>query len=123
SSKYGISRTIRVVLDLLTVKFLLSYLGRPMQLFGLIGLATLGLGSLILAVLVGERLFLGTGLGDRPSLILAVLLTVLGAQFLSVGLLGELTTRVYHETGGRPPYFVRRVYGSAGACWEAEGGR
>jgi hypothetical protein len=119
-SKYGsISRTPRVILDLLTVSFLLSYSHRPMQLFGGVGLASSGLGALIglyLAgakivngILYGEEGFRNYRIGTSPMLTLAVLLTVLGVQFLMMGLLGELLTRTYHEAQEKPIYVVRRL--------------
>ena len=111
SSKYGISRTVRVLLDLLTVKFLLKYLARPMQFFGLLGLMSFVLGFCSLAGLLIEKAVAGVGLAERPLLILSVLLVILGVQFLSMGLLGELLTRIYHEVGQRPPYVIRRTAG------------
>jgi glycosyltransferase involved in cell wall biosynthesis len=111
SSKYGISRTVRVLLDLLTVKFLLKYLARPMQFFGLLGLMSLVLGFCSLAGLLVEKAVSGVGLAERPLLILSVLLLILGVQFLSMGLLGELLTRIYHEVGQRTPYVIRRTAG------------
>jgi len=110
-SKYGLSRTLRVLFDLITVKFLLKYLGRPMQFFGLLGLGAfvMGFGSLI--GLLFDRVVNGNGISDRPLLVLGVLLTILGVQFLSLGLLGELLTRIYHEGGRRPPYVVRLTAG------------
>jgi len=106
-SKYGISRTLRVMLDLLTVKFLISYFGRPMRLFGTIGFVSMALGSVILLYLLGEKVMLGHALGDRPLLMLGMLLMVVGVQFLSLGILGELIIRVYHE-GGRRSYLIRQ---------------
>jgi glycosyltransferase involved in cell wall biosynthesis len=111
SSKYGISRTVRVLLDLLTVKFLLKYVARPMQFFGLLGLMSFMLGFCSLAGLLIEKAVAGVGLAERPLLILSVLLVILGVQFLSMGLLGELLTRIYHEVGQRPPYVIRRTAG------------
>src|SRR5205807_557634 len=111
SSKYGISRTVRVLLDLLTVKFLLKYLARPMQFFGLLGLMSFVLGFCSLAGLLIEKAVAGVGLAERPLMILSVLLVILGVQFLSMGLLGELLTRIYHEVGQRPPYVIRRTAG------------
>lgn len=107
TSKYGISRTLRVVLDLLTVRFLLSYGTRPMQIFGLIGLISLVIGLLIGGYLTVIKLFEGVSIGDRPLLMLAVLLTVIGVQFITLGLIGELIIRVYYETQNRPIYVVR----------------
>ncbi len=93
TSKYGIGRTVRVVLDLLTVRFLLSYATRPMHIFGLIGLILGGIGSVLLAYLGVVRLVLLQNIGDRPLVLLAILLVVLGMQFLSIGLIGEMVVR------------------------------
>jgi glycosyltransferase involved in cell wall biosynthesis len=111
TSKYGISRTIRVLLDLLTVKFLLKYLARPMQFFGLPGIASFALGLVTLAYLLFQKIALGQGISNRPLLTGAVLLTFLGVQFISMGLLGELLTRIYHENGVRTPYVIRSAAG------------
>jgi glycosyltransferase involved in cell wall biosynthesis len=111
SSKYGATRSLRVVLDLLTVRFLLRYLARPMQLFGVLGLVSLVVGGAALTALVAYKLVAGAGIADRPLLVLSVLLVILGVQFISMGLLGELLTRIYHEVGRRPPYAVRRTAG------------
>lgn len=111
TSKYGISRTVRVVLDLLTVKFLLSYSTRPIQIFGLIGLASGGLGFLMALIMTFQRQFFGTPLSDRPLLFLAVLLMFIGVQFITMGLLAELQARTYHESQNKPVYFVRKVLG------------
>jgi glycosyltransferase involved in cell wall biosynthesis len=109
TSKYGISRTIRVILDLLTVKFLLSYATRPIQVFGLLGIISGGLGFIIALVLTIERQFFGMPLANRPILLLAVLLIFMGMQFISMGLLGELQARTYHEAQGKPIYTVRKI--------------
>lgn len=110
-SKYGLSRTIRVVLDLLTVSFLLSYSARPMQLFGLLGFGAAGLGTLIGLYLTSLKVVHGYRykIGDRPLLMLAVLLIFVGVQFIVMGLLGELIIRTYHETQGKPIYYIRDV--------------
>ncbi len=109
TSKYGISRTIRVILDLLTVKFLLSYATRPIQVFGMLGIISGGLGFIIALVLTIERQFFGMPLANRPILLLAVLLIFMGMQFISMGLLGELQARTYHEAQGKPIYTVRKI--------------
>ncbi|HEY3231216.1 MAG TPA: glycosyltransferase, partial [Roseiflexaceae bacterium] len=106
-SKYGISRTMRVVLDLMTVRFLLSYSTRPMQVFGTVGLLSLALGAGLGLYLSYVRLIEQQGIGERPLLLLAVLLIVIGVQFLGLGLLGELITRVYYEGRDKPIYAVR----------------
>ncbi len=93
SSKYGIGRTLRVMLDLMTVRFLLSYATRPMQIFGLVGLLLSGVGGLILGYLGFVRLVLGEPISARPLTLLGVLVMVLGIQFISIGLLGEMIVR------------------------------
>jgi hypothetical protein len=109
TSKYGLSRTIRVVLDLVTVKFLLRYATRPLQIFGLLGIIALSLGLLITGYLGFIRLFLGHGIGDRPLLLLGVLLVFSGLQFLTIGLLAEIQARTYHESQNKPTYVVREI--------------
>ncbi len=111
TSKYGISRTIRVVLDLMTVKFLLSYATRPLHVFGTVGVLSAGLGFLIAFIMTLQRFFTGDGLSDRPLLLLAVLLIFMGVQFITMGLLAELVVRTYHESQKKPIYFVRRLIG------------
>jgi glycosyltransferase involved in cell wall biosynthesis len=109
TSKYGLSRTIRVVLDLLTVKFLLSYSTRPLQMFGLIGIVLAGTGLLITAWLAVQRLVFEQAIGDRPLLLLGILLLFLGVQFVTLGLLAELQTRTYHESQDKPTYAIREI--------------
>jgi hypothetical protein len=106
-SKYGMGRIWRVILDLLTVRFLLSYATRPMQVFGKMGLISVGIGMLLGLYLSYVRLVEGQGIGQRPMLLLAILLVVVGVQLLCMGLLSELVTRVYYEVGDRPIYVVR----------------
>jgi glycosyltransferase involved in cell wall biosynthesis len=106
-SKYGIGRVTRVLLDLLTVRFLLSYGTRPMQIFGSIGLISMALGGLTALYLALYKLFTGAEIGDRPLLLLSVLLIILGVQFISIGLLGELVVRVYYEAQHKQIYVVR----------------
>ena len=114
SSKYGISRTIRVILDLMTVKFLLSYSTRPIQVFGLMGVISGGIGFLIALLMTIQRQFFGVPLSDRPLLFLAVLLIFIGIQFISLGLIAELQARTYHESQNKPVYHVKKVYRTAG---------
>ena len=109
TSKYGISRTIRVVLDLLTVKFLLGYSKRPIHLFGPIGLLSGFLGSAILALLTFQKVFLNMSIGNRPMLLLGALLFLVGVQFLVFGLLAEVLARTYYESQSKPTYFIRDV--------------
>ncbi|MCI5140087.1 MAG: glycosyltransferase, partial [Candidatus Electrothrix sp. AR1] len=111
TSKYGISRTLRVVLDLMTVKFLLSYATRSIQVFGMLGLASGGSGFLIALVMTVQRMFFDVPMGNRPLLLLAILLILMGMQFIYMGLLGELQVRTYHESQKKPIYVVRRVLG------------
>jgi len=108
-SKYGLSRTPRVILDLITLKFLLSYSTRPIQIFGSIGIITAFLGFLIALFLSYVKLVQKQSIGDRPLLLLAVLLIFLGFQFISMGLLGELAVRTYHEAQNKPIYFIKKI--------------
>lgn len=110
ASKYGPGRIVRTLLDLLTVKFLSGYSTRPIQVFGAIGLALGGLGSLWTGILVFEKIFLGAQLGNRPALLLAVLLVVVGVQFISLGLLGEMLARTYHESQHKPTYVIKEKF-------------
>ena len=110
-SKYGLRRTIKVILDLLTVKFLLDYATRPVQIFGLGGMVSLSIGTILGIYLVILRLVYHQGLRDRPLLLLVILLIVLGVQLITMGLLGELVVRTYHETQSKPIYMVKEVLG------------
>lgn len=110
-SKYGISRTMKVVLDLITVKFLQSFSTKPLQFFGPIGLFSGMLGFLISLYLTLEKLFLGSDIGGRPLLLLGALLIIVGIQFIGMGLLGEMMVRVYHETQKKPIYVIKKVIG------------
>jgi glycosyltransferase involved in cell wall biosynthesis len=109
ASKYGLSRTVRVILDLLTVKFLLSYSTRPLQIFGLLGLAAGAAGSVILSYLLYVRLTTTQGIGDRPLLLLGMLLVFIGVQLLTFGLLAELLARTYYESQNKPVYVIREI--------------
>jgi glycosyltransferase involved in cell wall biosynthesis len=109
TSKYGLSRTVRVVLDLLTVKFLLNYSTRPLQIFGLFGLIAGAVGSLILAYLAYVRLIAHQAIGDRPLLLLGMLLVFIGVQLLTFGLLAELLARTYYESQNKPVYAIREI--------------
>jgi len=108
-SKYGLSRIIRVVLDLVTVKFLSSYSTRPIQVFGVIGLVSSAVGLLLTGVLGIERVFFGVPLANRPLVWLGILLTLMGMQFVTMGLLGELLIRTYHEAQNKPVYRISEV--------------
>ncbi len=110
-SKYGISRTIKVLLDLITVKFLQSFSTKPMQFFGpmgmIFGMAGVGI-SLYLSI---EKLFRGVSIGGRPLLLLGALLIIVGVQFIGMGLLGEMLVRVYHESQKKPIYAIKKILG------------
>jgi glycosyltransferase involved in cell wall biosynthesis len=108
-SKYGITRTLRVILDLLTVKFLSSYSTRPSHIFGLIGICSGALGFFLAAYLTLEKIFYGSKIGGRPLLLLAVLLIFIGFQFITMGLLGEMLSRTYHESQDKPVFVVGEI--------------
>jgi glycosyltransferase involved in cell wall biosynthesis len=109
TSKYGLSRTIRVMLDLLTVKFLLNYSTRPLQIFGLVGGAMLLTGLGVTAWLAYERLFGYQSIANRPMLLFGILLIFTGVQLVTLGLLAELQARTYHESQDKPTYVIREV--------------
>lgn len=113
-SKYGISRTLKVVLDLITVKFLQSFSTKPLQFFGPIGIVGGFAGFLVLFYLSIEKLIFGNPIGGRPLLLLGALLMIVGFQFIGMGLLGEMIVRVYHETQRKPIYVIKKVLGPAG---------
>ena len=110
-SKYGISRTIRVLLDLITVKFLQSFSTKPIQFFGplgvFFGLAGLGVSGYLTAA----KIFQGVDIGGRPLLLLGALLIIVGIQFIGMGLLGEMIVRVYHESQKKPIYTMKKILG------------
>ncbi len=113
-SKYGISRTFRVIVDLLSVYFFLRFLSRPGHFFGRIGLLFGALGGVALGWLFVIKFFLGQDIGDRPLLLTGVLLVFMGVQFLTTGVLGELMARTYFATG-QMPYYVRHDSGGQAA--------
>ncbi len=110
TTKYGISRTIRVILDLLTVKFLLGYSKRPIHLFGVVGVGSALLGSLVLGLITYDRFFNHIPMGSRPLLSLGVMMVIIGLQFLVFGLLAEVLARTYYESQNKKIYVVRRVF-------------
>jgi glycosyltransferase involved in cell wall biosynthesis len=116
-SNYGISRTIRVLLDLISVKFLLDYSTRPLQLFGLPGLACLLIGGVIDLWLVIEKLATNQDIiaSHGPLLLMGTALVMCGIQFMSIGLIGELLARTYYESQDKPVYSVRELLGRRGA--------
>jgi glycosyltransferase involved in cell wall biosynthesis len=113
TTKYGLSRTLKVILDLLAVRFLMSYSTRPIHIFGLLGTLCAMAGGAILAYLGIVKVFLGQPIGDRPLTLLGILLFVVGVQFITSGLLAELVTRTYYESQGKPIYTVREELGYA----------
>ncbi len=107
-SKYGIDRTFRVLMDLLTVWFMNKFLTRPMYVFGFIGIISI-ISSFIMSSYLIVLKFLGESIGNRPLLIFALILGIAGVQLFSFGLLGELLMRTYHESQNRPIYRVREI--------------
>jgi glycosyltransferase involved in cell wall biosynthesis len=107
TSKYGISRTMRVILDLLTVKFLLNYSTRPIQLFGRLGIYTLFASLLTGGATVYMKFFQNTSMNRNPLLLLTAFLIFMGVQFIVLGLLGEVNARTYYEAQGKPIYVVK----------------
>jgi glycosyltransferase involved in cell wall biosynthesis len=108
-TKYNLSRTVRVLLDLITLKFLHSYLTRPMHVMGTAGLASMGLGVASLLATLWMKWQWNEHMNRNPLLLLSVMLEVIGVQFISLGLLGELLARTYFESQGKPPYAVRQT--------------
>jgi len=109
SSKYGLDRTFRVLMDLLTIWFMKKFLTRPMHVFGSLGLISLISGFILGVYLTFLKLGLGENIGNRPLLILVAILIVTGLQLFSFGLIGELLIRTYHESQGRPIYRIREI--------------
>ncbi len=108
-SKYGIARTSKVLLDLISVKFFLSFRTKPIQVFGLVGLVVGAAGGVLLLYLAGVKILMGQPIGGRPLLLLSVLLVLLGVQLVGMGLLGEMTARIYHEAQGKPIYMIKEI--------------
>jgi glycosyltransferase involved in cell wall biosynthesis len=106
-SKYGIGRTVRVLLDIMLVKFLNEYINKPLYMFGSVGFLLLGLGLFSLFYLIFLKLFLEEPIGRRPLLILSVLLILAGIQLISTGLLAELLVRIYYRTKDAKPYVIQ----------------
>ena len=106
-SKYGISRTFRVFVDLISVYFFMKFFSRPGHFFGLIGLLLSFLGAIILAYLVSLKLIYALDIGDRPLLIAGTLLVVVGIQLISLGVIGEILSRTYYASSKEKSYFIR----------------
>ncbi|WP_159790621.1 glycosyltransferase family 2 protein [Sodalinema gerasimenkoae] len=115
TSKYGLGRTFRVLMDLLTVFFLKKFLTRPMHVFGGLGILSIVSGVILGIYLTGLKLLAGANIGDRPLLMLAVFLLIAGVQLFSFGLLGELLMRTYHESQHRPIYRIREILAQSSA--------
>jgi glycosyltransferase involved in cell wall biosynthesis len=121
-SNYGIGRTLRVVLDLMTVRFIQNYLTRPMQVFGLLGLILSTTGFFISFWLAIEKIVFHKNLADRPLLLLGILLIVVGVQLVSLGLMADIVARTYHEAQDRRPYFIRSItIGREQRCGRSDG--
>ena len=114
ASKYGITRTLRVILDLLTVKFLSSYSTRPAHVFGPIGIISGFAGFLIALYLTAQKFIYDVDIGNRPLLLLSILLIFIGFQFVTMGLLGEMLARTYHESQDRAVYVIGEVLRGGG---------
>ncbi len=111
-SKYGLGRTVRVAMDLLTIYFMKTFLTRPMHVFGPFGIISISTGLALGFYLSFVKIFLNENIGTRPLLLLAVLLLLSGIQLFSFGLLAELSMRTYHESQRRPIYRIREVVSS-----------
>jgi glycosyltransferase involved in cell wall biosynthesis len=116
-SKYGLSRTYRVLLDLLSVYFFMSFMSRPAHFFGRIGIILGGIGGLILTYLFFVKILLGEDIGGRPLLLTGVLLLIMSIQFFCTGILGELMTRTYYESTGNKPYIIRENLSVSASTW------
>lgn len=113
-SHYGISRTLRVLFDIITIRFLMRYMTRPLHFFGPPGLIGIFLGAAILLGLAIQKLFWGASIFVQhgPLLVLGMMLCLFGVQLLAVGLVGELLTRTHFESGADPVYRIERIIGS-----------
>ncbi|MCS7083950.1 MAG: glycosyltransferase family 2 protein [Aquificaceae bacterium] len=108
-SKYGISRTLRVLLDIFLVKFLNEYISKPMYVFGSIGAILFLIGSLSVLYLVFIKLLLNQDIGDRPLLLMGIMCVLAGIQLLSTGILAELLVRIYYSSKSQKPYYIQEV--------------
>ncbi len=106
-SKYGLSRIFKVILDLMVVKFFLTYRSKPMRLFGGIGTVLLSIGTIVLLYLLAIKILLNESIGTRPLLTLAVLSILSGLHFITIGLISELIIKLSLETGHKKPYFIK----------------
>jgi glycosyltransferase involved in cell wall biosynthesis len=119
-AKYGLERTIKVILDLFTVKFLLSYANKPIYLFGGTGIGLMAISFVMLGVLVYRRIELDEHLIRSPLLLLTSMLFILGFQSILMGLIAELLARTYHESQAKPTYSIREVLNRSGEVQAVE---
>ncbi|MBN1665568.1 MAG: glycosyltransferase family 2 protein [Anaerolineales bacterium] len=110
-AKYGLERTLKVILDLFTVKYLISYAHKPSYLFGGVGLSLMGVSSLLLVFLIVRRIVSAVDVLDSPFFSMAIMLMIMGFQSVLMGLIAELLVRTYHEAQSKPTYSLRRVSG------------
>jgi hypothetical protein len=110
-AKYGLERTVKVVLDLFTVKFLLDYSHKPMRLFGGAGVGLIGISILTMMYLLIRKIFFVIPVLSSPFFQISVMLSILGFQSILMGLIAELLARTYHESQSKPTYTVRAVLG------------
>ncbi len=108
-SKYGIERTFKVVLDLITVKFISTYAHKPSYLFGMVGMALIALATLLVTYLVVMKLATGASLIESPLLLMSTMFVILGVQSIFLGLIAELLMRTYHESQDKPPYRLKET--------------
>ena len=97
------------MLDIITIKFLLSYSQRPIQIFGLLGLFSGSTGFIITAYLIIMKIFFAQGLADRPLFILSIFMIFIGIQLITMGLLAEINMRIYHEAQNKPTYVIKEI--------------
>lgn len=109
-SKYNITKAFKVILDLLTVIFLKKFFTRPLHMFGRAGLVSFFFGFIVCGYLSFEKIAYGTSIGNRPMLLLGVLLLIMGFQLISTGILAEMQTRIYYETQKKPIYRIKDIY-------------
>ena len=119
-TKYGISRTFRVILDLITVKYLTQYSTSPMRLFGTVGFGCATIGVMSGVSVIGMKLAANFDVTGNPLLYISLFSMLLGLQFFSLGMLGEVGARIYYESQGRAPYNVRRVVNFASSHPESQ---
>jgi len=120
-SKYGLDRIFRVLLDLVTVKFLMKYLTKPLYFFGKLGFAMLLMAFVVLGVVILQK-FRGTDMTGNPLLYMSVAFLIISVQFVLMGLIMEVLTRTYHESQGRKTYAVRAIHGGRDGAARSAGG-